>query len=58
MSNSETDGGTMLRHEIHAAIKRAGQESDITLYQALGALTVVQHDLIEMLDSQPDDDSD
>lgn len=51
MSNNETDGGTMLRHEIHAAIKRAGQESDITLYQALGALTVVQHDLIEMLDS-------
>lgn len=43
------DAQKQLRTEIHAAIKRLGMESDLTFYQALGVLRVVEHDVIEQL---------
>lgn len=39
-----------LRHEIHEAIRRYGEESDATVYQAIGVLEIVKLDLVEMLD--------
>jgi hypothetical protein len=45
------DAGAMLRQELRSVIRRYGQESDITAYQAIGALRVVEHDIVDMLDS-------
>ena len=50
VSEAEPQSGTQLRAEIHAAIRRAGVESDVTTYQAIGALRMVEHDLVKMLD--------
>ena len=50
--NSNEDAGTMLRRELHNVIRRYGQESDVTAYQAIGALRMVEYDIIEMLNSQ------
>lgn len=41
----------MLRRELRAVIRRYGQESDVTAYQTIGALRVVEHDIVDMLDS-------
>ena len=50
--SAETDAGTMLRREIHAAIRRTGLESGMTVYQSIGALRVVEYDLISQMDAQ------
>lgn len=42
----------MLRYEIHKAIRRAGFESNVSVYEAIGALRVCEHDLLKMLDSR------
>jgi hypothetical protein len=47
----DPSAGAMLRNEIRSVIRRYGQESDITAYQALGALRVVEHDILDMMDS-------
>jgi len=39
------------RQEIHAIIRSYGHESDLTVYQILGALTMIEHDLVAMLDA-------
>ena len=44
------DAGAMFREEIHALIRRYGQESDITFYQVIGAMRVVEHDLVDLID--------
>ena len=44
--------GDMLRREVHSLIRRYGQESDMTVYQALGALRVVEHDILAMLENR------
>lgn len=45
-----------IRREIHDVIRRYGEESDVTVYQALGVLRMVEHDLIAMLDRAQQDD--
>jgi len=50
MKDENPEAGRLLRIEIHAAIRRMGLESGITMYQAIGALRVVEHDLISMMD--------
>lgn len=50
MPNENPEDGRLLRIEIHAAIRRMGLESGITMYQAIGALRVVEHDLISIMD--------
>jgi hypothetical protein len=40
-----------MRREIQAVIRRYGQESDVTVYAALGVLDIVMADLREMLES-------
>lgn len=50
MTNENPEAGRLLRIEIHAAIRRMGLESGITMYQAIGALRVVEHDLVAMMD--------
>lgn len=50
-----TTPGSQLREEIHAAITRSGLESELTVYQAIGALRIVEHDLLKMLDNQAKD---
>jgi len=47
---NNAEAPTQLRREILNIIRRYGQESDVTVYQALGALEVVKADLIDMLD--------
>ncbi len=44
------DAGAMLRRELRSVIRRYGQESDVTAYQAIGALRMVEHDIVDMLD--------
>lgn len=39
-----------LRRELHDVIRRYGQESDVTVYQAIGVLEIVKLDLVEMLE--------
>lgn len=39
-----------LRREIHDVIRRYGQESDVTVYQAIGVLEIVKLDLVEILE--------
>ena len=45
------EAGAMLRRELRAVIRRYGQESDVTAYQAIGALRMVEHDIVDTLDS-------
>lgn len=47
---SSVEAGTQLKRELHAVIRRWADESDITIYQTLGALRIIEHDLIKMLD--------
>lgn len=47
---SEVEAGVMLRNEIRSLIRRYGQESSITAYQAIGALRMVEHDIVDMMD--------
>ena len=50
-------GASMLANEIMATVRRYSDESDVTLYQALGAMELVKAKLISMLhDAQPDED--
>ena len=39
-----------LRREVHDVIRRYGQESDVTVYQAIGVLEIVKIDLVDMLE--------
>jgi RecJ-like exonuclease len=39
-----------LRKEIHLVIRRYGEESDVTVYQAVGVLEIGKLDLVEMLE--------
>lgn len=52
MDNENPEAGRLLRIEIHAAIRRMGLESGITTYQVIGALRVVEHDLLAMMDNR------
>lgn len=52
MNKENPEAGCLLRIEIHKAIRRIGIESEITAYQVIGALRVVEHDLLAMLDSR------
>lgn len=42
--------GDQMRQEIHAVIKRYGDESDVTVYQTLGVLHIVMGDIERMLE--------
>jgi len=44
------EAGEMFREEIRSLVRRYGQESDITAYQVIGALRVIEHDIIDMMD--------
>lgn len=44
-----TSAQDQLRVEIHSAIRRYGQESDLSVYMAVAVLEVVKFDLLEML---------
>lgn len=48
--DAEPDAGTQLRAELWNVIRRYGQESGVTAYQAIGALQLVQQDVIDALD--------
>lgn len=48
--------GSMLRKELLAVVKRYGQESDVTVYQLIGALEVVKQDVLDMFDNLNKDD--
>lgn len=53
MPNDETHNPTasdQLRREIHAVIRRYGQESQVTAYQAIGVLEIVKFDIVDMLE--------
>lgn len=41
---------TMLYAEIMATIKRYGAESDVSAYQAIGAIEMAKFSLIEMIE--------
>lgn len=43
------EANSKLRQELLAIIYRYGQESDVTVYAALGCLEVVKADLLEKL---------
>lgn len=45
---------SQFRKEVLAIVRRYGQESDLTIYQALGALEVVKADLLDMLNQGAD----
>jgi hypothetical protein len=42
----------MIREEIHNVICRYCKEGEGTVYQIIGALRIVEHDLIEMLEGK------
>ena len=44
------EASAQMRKEIKKVIRRYGEESDVTVYQALGVLEIVKSDLIEMLE--------
>jgi len=47
--SSPFDASRQLREQLHAAIRRSGLESDITVYAAIACLEVVKFDLLEQL---------
>lgn len=49
-NNKTTDASSQLRREIRNVIRRYGEESDVTVYQAIGVLEIVKLDLVEALD--------
>jgi len=50
IEDESVNASDALRREIHSILRRYGQESDITLYQAIGTLEIVKLDLVEMLE--------
>lgn len=48
----------MVYDEIHAIVKRYGDESDITIFQVVGVLEAVKLDLLEWMNEEDDDDDD
>ena len=55
--SKDTKASSMLRYEIHRAIRRAGFESNVSVYEAIGALRICEHDLLQMLDLRSDNDT-
>ena len=55
--SKDTKASSMLRYEIHRAIRRAGFESNVSVYEAIGALRICEHDLLRMLDLRSDNDT-
>lgn len=53
-SQCDASGSDQLRKELHDVIRRYGEESDVTVYQAVGVLEIVKVDLIEMLERAKD----
>lgn len=51
-SKTKTDGcaSDQIVNEIGSVMRRYAHESDVTVYQLIGALEIVKSDLIEMLD--------
>lgn len=49
MSDYALTASNQLRREIHEVIRRYGQESNVTVYQAIGVLEIVKLDLVDML---------
>lgn len=50
--HDDTVASNQLRREILNIISRYGSESDVTIYQILGVLTIIQHDMIDALESK------
>lgn len=46
--SKDTKASSMLRYEIHRAIRRAGFESNVSVYEAIGALRICEHDLLRI----------
>ncbi len=44
------DASDQLRHVLIEVIRRHGQETGATVYQAIGVLEIVKFDLVEMLE--------
>lgn len=44
-------GGQQLYHEVKRIISRLGKESELTIYEAVGALEAVKADLLDELDA-------
>lgn len=55
-NDSNVQASNQLRAEIRSVLKRYGQESGITVYQAIGVLEVVKHDLVDMLEEAQQDE--
>ena len=55
--SKDTKASSMLRYEIHREIRRAGFESNVSVYEAIGALRICEHDLLRMLDLRSDNDT-
>lgn len=50
MSTPEDNGSEMVYHELHAVVKRYIEEApDMTVFQVLGALRAVEHDILDNL---------
>ena len=49
----EKTAATMLKEEISNIVERYGQESDVTVYETIGALEVVKLNLLERLGKLP-----
>jgi len=49
-SPPDSSGATQLRNELMNVILRYGLESDLSVYTALGAIVVIQRDLIDRLE--------
>jgi hypothetical protein len=49
--NFSHSGSEALRVEIHAVLRRYGQESDVTIAEVLGVLELVKQDLLAMCQS-------
>lgn len=56
--HDDTVASNQLRREILNIISRYGSESDVTIYQILGVLTIIQHDMIDALESKHKSESD
>ena len=49
--NLNAKASNQLRRELRAVIRRFGQESDVTVFQAIGVLEIVKLDLVDMLET-------
>lgn len=50
---SKEDAATQMTNEIVAVIDRYSSESDVTVYETIGALEVVKMELLEALANMP-----